>query len=234
MKQTEFKGSLRDVVKSVLLRDLRRIKNKKVLEVGCGTWDFAKKILEKNGCEWHGFEPVDLGKENLTIVKGSVKNIPYHDNSFDLVLCNQTMEHWFEYNVSLKRALAEIHRVLKPGGVLMVNSPIHLHGDPRFLRGEIKKIIANFSRKFWKIQHVERVFPDKILKTWKKISGKGVFSKVGYPDFLIPNAKSARTHILNIHARKKKTSSGLSKRDSFRNLKVIIRFVKTYAKTRMV
>ena len=101
---------------------------------------------------------ISLGKNNLTLVKGSVKEIPYHNNSFDMVLCNQTIEHWFEYNVSLKRALSEISRVLKPKGLLMINAPIHVHGDPRFLRGELDKIFNIFGKTEWDIVLFEIIF----------------------------------------------------------------------------
>ena len=225
----------RKTVMTFLKRDLNNLKNKKVLEAGCGRWDYAKNILEINGNEWIGIDPVDFGNENITPIKGSVKKMPFHDNSFDIVLCNQTMEHWFEYNVSLKQALREMNRVLKKGGVLMVNAPIHLHGDPRFLSGNIKKIRASFKKSMWKVSLFERVYPTKKTKDWKKISAKGFFSHFGYPSFLINNSKEARTHQINIHAVKISTSSKRKNAfSSFRPFFVILRFVKTYFKSKIV
>ena len=227
------RSDLRKAVMTILLRDLSKVKCKRILEVGCGNWDFTKKILEKNNCEWFGVEPVDMGNQNLTLVKGSVKNIPYHDESFDIVLCNQTMEHWFEYNVSLKKALSEIHRVLKPGGILMINSPIHLHGDPRFLSGELGKIKSAFKKKLWKIVLFEKCFPPKKIQGWKRISSRGFFSKIGYPDFMIPNPKEASNYVINIHARKKVTGRKKQRlKLPSRDLIVLFRFIKTYIKTR--
>ncbi len=218
----------------MLKRDLNNIKKKRVLEIGPGTWDFAKKIFEKNDCDWNGIEPLDAGEKNLTIVKGSVKNIPYHDNSFDIVLCNQTIEHWFEYNVSIRKALEEIHRVLKPGGKLMINAPIHNHGDPRFIMGELKKVRSEFKKDMWSINLFEKVFPSKKLQGWRKIAAKGFFSKFGYPDFLIPDQKRSSTYLLNIHARKKKTKIKSKKDKRLRYASVILRFIKTYIKTRTI
>ncbi len=238
VKKTDFKDakSLREVVKRVLMRDLSKVKNKRILEIGCGNWDFAKKILDKNCCEWFGVEPVDMEEKNITIVKGSVNNIPYHNNSFDIVLCNQTMEHWFEYNVSLKKALREINRVLKPGGLMMVNSPIHLHGDPRFLKGELGKINSAFKSKLWKITLFEKCFPSVEIKGWKRIASKGLFSKLGYPSFLVPHSKEAVSYIINIHAKKKTRlkSKVKAQNRTLRCLTVILRFVKTYIRTRFI
>lgn len=146
------------------------------------------------------------------------------------------MEHWFEYNVSFKEALSEIHRILKPGGILMINSPIHNHGDPRFLMGEIKKIKSVFNKRMWTIKLFERNFPKFKIQGWKKIAGKGFFSKFGYPNFLIPNSKNASTHTLNIHAQKKKGLRKDTKNQSkfIRNILVLTRFIKTYLKTRIL
>lgn len=228
------RSELRKALMTILERDLRSVKKKRVLEIGCGSWDFAKKILDKNGCEWHGVEPVDMGGKNLTIVKGSVKDIPYHNNSFDIVLCNQTMEHWFEYNVSLNKALKEIHRVLKPGGVLMINAPIHKHGDPRFLKGELSKIRKVFIRKLWKLVLFERVFSVLKVQDWKRIASKGIFSKFGYPDFLIPNSAESTSYVLNIHAKKRGTRSIVKKSNAvLRNFVVLFMFIKTYLRTRL-
>ena len=127
-----------------------------------------------------------MKEKNLTLVKGSVSNIPYHDDSFDLVLCTQTMEHWFEYNVSIKKGLKEIHRVLKPNGTAMINVPIYNHGDPRMLKGELNKIKKQFNKKYWNIILFEKVYLKEKIQGWKKIAAKGFFSKIGYPSIIMP------------------------------------------------
>ncbi len=54
-----------------------------------------------------------------TLVAGSIYDLPFADRSFDLVTCNMVMEHLGEP----VRAVAEIARVLAPGGALVVNTP---------------------------------------------------------------------------------------------------------------
>ncbi len=57
----------------------------------------------------------------LAKVKMDVQNIPFPDNHFDLIFCNHIMEHVDDYIMALK----ELHRVLKPGGWGIIQSPIN-------------------------------------------------------------------------------------------------------------
>lgn len=49
----------------------------------------------------------------------SLLNMPFNDETFDIILCNHVLEHIPQF----KLALAELHRVLKPGGLLVVGVP---------------------------------------------------------------------------------------------------------------
>ncbi|WP_342074913.1 class I SAM-dependent methyltransferase [Yoonia sp. SS1-5] len=48
-------------------------------------------------------------------LQADVNSLPFEDNSFDVVLVAHVLEHMADP----KRALAELHRVLKPGGILV-------------------------------------------------------------------------------------------------------------------
>jgi len=50
---------------------------------------------------------------NLSFVVGDAMNIAFPDQQFDIVICSQVYEHVPDAN----KLLAEIHRVLKPGGI---------------------------------------------------------------------------------------------------------------------
>ncbi|KAF4648791.1 Hexaprenyldihydroxybenzoate methyltransferase, mitochondrial, partial [Perkinsus olseni] len=55
---------------------------------------------------------------NLHYQVGSAYEIPFPDNSFDGVIISDVLEHLLD----LRAALSEIHRVLKPGGVLVFDT----------------------------------------------------------------------------------------------------------------
>jgi SAM-dependent methyltransferase len=57
----------------------------------------------------------------LAKVRMDVQSIPFEDNTFDVVLCNHVLEH---VNNDVK-ALQELHRVLKPEGWGIIQSPIN-------------------------------------------------------------------------------------------------------------
>lgn len=52
-------------------------------------------------------------QKNLTFEIASGSKIPYENNFFDLVVCNQV----YSYTSAPKKLLTEIYRVLKPGGI---------------------------------------------------------------------------------------------------------------------
>lgn len=101
----------------------------KLLDVGCGTGYFLKYISGvDNSWKLFGVEPNDalrkVAKMNsgLQIKKGNLGNLPFKNNYFDVVTCNDVLEH----SIELTKNLKELHRVLKPNGVLLIQSPNYI------------------------------------------------------------------------------------------------------------
>jgi ubiquinone/menaquinone biosynthesis C-methylase UbiE len=55
--------------------------------------------------------------------QADLKQLPFHDDSFDAAVCVQTLEHVNEP----KQVMGEIARVLRPGGRLYLSAPMMLH-----------------------------------------------------------------------------------------------------------
>lgn len=55
----------------------------------------------------------------LDIRRADARRLPFVDEYFDVVFSNSTLDH-FEHAASIAEALAELHRVLRPGGRLLI------------------------------------------------------------------------------------------------------------------
>ena len=96
----------------------------RVMDYGCGAGQIVS-ILRNAGCDAYGCDVFyDGGNYSNKVPKslfGSVikrmdgNTIPFDNNSFDIVINNFVMEHVPD----IGQALDEIHRVLKPGGVVL-------------------------------------------------------------------------------------------------------------------
>lgn len=91
----------------------------KVLELGAGTGKFTRYIAE-TGADLIALEPLAAMREtmqkilpDIEIIAGQAEDIPLDEASQDVVICAQAF-HWFAND----RTMAEIARVLKPGGRL--------------------------------------------------------------------------------------------------------------------
>ena len=98
-----------------------------VLDVACGTGDLSLALL-RQGCTVTG---IDLSEEMLKIAREKInvgdksrvalqiadaEHLPFADSSFDAVTCAFGIRNF----VHLEQGLAEMSRVLKPGGQLLL------------------------------------------------------------------------------------------------------------------
>ncbi len=106
----------------------------KVLEIGCGTGQYLKDLLDIGNFEVRGVEVDKQCSEsardnfNLDIFCGDLTQAAFLDNSFDLVIMNHVIEHL----PSPVKELGEISRILKQGGLLQIKTPNYQTWERKF------------------------------------------------------------------------------------------------------
>jgi SAM-dependent methyltransferase len=105
----------------------------RVLDAGCG-----EGVLVDEYAARLSITGVDANYASDRVRQGSVTALPCEDASFDRALCLDVLEH-LSYE-DQPRAFAELFRVLRPGGELLVSAPnlAHLQSRVQFLlRGRL-------------------------------------------------------------------------------------------------
>lgn len=97
--------------------------HEQVLEVGCGDGRFSEQLRDELGARVVAmdFSPgmaAQAARRGLDVQIGDIQLMPWPDDTFDVVVAN-----WMLYHVpDLDRGLAEIRRVLRPGGRLVAST----------------------------------------------------------------------------------------------------------------
>jgi SAM-dependent methyltransferase len=106
----------------------------RVLDVGAGVGRYRPLF---NHCKYEahdfGREPSTVGKYTRLDYESDVTAIPVADESFDVVLCTEVLEHVPDPI----RAVGEIARILRPEGRLLLTAPLgsSLHQEPYHFYG---------------------------------------------------------------------------------------------------
>ena len=113
-KYDKLLGLLRDYSVSVFL------------DVGCGDGSFASAVQRELQCKSYG---IDISQDAAdSAQKNGVKafqldidseDFPFESLYFDCVFCGEIIEHLYYPD----HLLREVHRVLRPGGILLLTTP---------------------------------------------------------------------------------------------------------------
>jgi len=97
------------------------------LDCGCGSGGYVETLVGAFGCDAYGVE-FDHGKVTAAhkhdilrdrVSQGNIEALNHESNTWDYVMLNEVLEHV----PNDRKAVAEVYRVLKPGGLLLVFSP---------------------------------------------------------------------------------------------------------------
>lgn len=105
------------------------LKNKSIIELGAGSGATAIKIAELGGqitCLDYSSNALSLIVENkinvapqIPLVQGDIFSLPFKSNSYDICFHQGLLEHFRETDILLK----EQYRIIKDGGILLIDVP---------------------------------------------------------------------------------------------------------------
>ena len=98
---------------------------KKLLDIGCGTGYLIEMLAKSHEAEFIG---LDLSPEmikqannksikNAKFIEGRSDEIPFEDNTFNIVTCSQSFHHY----PNTDKAMQEARRVLRTGGLYILS-----------------------------------------------------------------------------------------------------------------
>jgi ubiquinone/menaquinone biosynthesis C-methylase UbiE len=150
---------------------------KRVLDAGCGKGRFARILKESD--ERTEIWGLDISPEMLKFVPagirsaaGSMTALPFPDEAFDFVYATESLEH----AVEIEKAVAELCRVLKPGGrIVIIDKNVEHFGkletpawekwfDRKELEAMLRRDCREVSSRF--ISYWEDVEPDGMFLAW--------------------------------------------------------------------
>jgi len=96
-------------------------------------------------------------------VNGDLRALPFDSDRFDLAICMEVIEHLPQHPRDTGMTFAELGRVVRPGGYLILEFPLYLHSGLRKLPGstvpfrdmakpewyQISRPPLKFQRRFW-------------------------------------------------------------------------------------
>ena len=120
------------------------VRGRRVVDCGCGAGDYVQALRQLGADAWG----IEYSREKLAkapapvagrVAVGDLHHISLGEGTMDVALLNEVLEHVPDD----RRALREVHRVLKPGGLVLIFSPnrrypFETHGA--YVKGSTRRI----------------------------------------------------------------------------------------------
>lgn len=186
-----------------LFKEIKKVD--KILDAGCG-YGIYSLILAKKG---YKVESLDLEKERIKefmrlkkqnpkldkkikLVEGNLTNLPYENETFDVILCSDVIEH-IKNDID---AVSELVRVLRKGGKLILSVPHKSrhnektfkefgHERPGYDLTSIQKICDDEKISCKKIVYYDLFFGKRAFALHNKFKNKIIVSLLFYPFYIL-------------------------------------------------
>ena len=120
--------TLQSLNKLHFLNELKLSPNELVLDIGCYKGDYSRFLAKKYKTHCLGIDVstscIEYSRKcddcNNVYLVADAENIPFKNNVFDCVLAFSVLEHVPDPD----RCLAEVYRILKTGGKILIHTPI--------------------------------------------------------------------------------------------------------------
>jgi len=177
-----------------LKRQFKRLKPGVVLDVGSKDAPYKKFIPATK------YMTLDIDSANKPDICCDLHDIKWKNNYFDTIIATEVLEHLYDPQT----AINEIHRILKPGGVVILSTRFiyAYHPDPhdyyRFTWDSLKYLMRNFSKveifhhgnliqSVWQLINTGR--PNVALNIFNPLIAKIHFKKTKFPCGFVVYAK---------------------------------------------
>ena len=170
----DIKGQHARSLYPVILKKLSEIPYHTALDLGCGTGEMMRLILQQNKDK--SLYGIDLSEKMLEVAKEKLGNhvnlilsdseqLPFSD-SFDVVYCNDSFHHY----PAPDKVLSEVYRVLKPNGIFVMCD---------CWQPTIGRAIMNFYMKHSKEGDVKIYSENEIRKLFSVHFSKVLWKRIG-------------------------------------------------------
>lgn len=128
-EEPHFRIENQQKVKNRLLTLQKECNAKSLLDIGCGT-GFIINLAKESFVKIYGIDAtqamldkVDLSSGNIELINGLAEDLPFEENSFDMVSSYAFIHHVKDY----KKVLEEAYRVLKKDGIYYIDLDPNKH-----------------------------------------------------------------------------------------------------------
>lgn len=179
--------------KEIDLLGIASLQNKLVLDAGCGIGVYGLVLASKG----NKVVSIDISADSLKVarnwvaqsglpvapVEGDIERLPFKDGTFDICFCGFILHHL----PVIKQAIAEIYRVLKPGGVVALIEPNGSNPVAKFSCTFRLYLLRRIMERIEYVSPNERAYSHKhYLDALREVG----FKHISYSSHHVPEGKS--------------------------------------------